>query len=87
VVESFHFDVSHQGRIDSGGRIPNHWRPKVYFIERFKGIMFLTLKNADRTIIPVPPWALERMKIAFNAQDAQEVPGGGAALGLITPKA
>jgi hypothetical protein len=31
---------------------------------------------------PVPPWALERIKIAFNAQDAQGDPGAGADLGL-----
>src|SRR6516165_1306901 len=27
---------------------------KAYFIQRFKGIMFLTLKNADRTMSAVP---------------------------------
>jgi hypothetical protein len=46
---------------------------KSYFVSRFRGVMFLTLKNADRTMSPVPPWALERIKIAFNVQDAQEV--------------
>jgi hypothetical protein len=59
---------------------------KVYFIERIKGAMFLALKNADRTMSPVPPWALERIRTAFNVQDAQDVPGTGAASGLITPK-
>jgi hypothetical protein len=59
---------------------------KAYFIERFRGIMFLTLKNADRTNSPVPRWALERIRTVFNVQGAQEVPGPDAASGLITPK-
>ena len=59
---------------------------KSYFIERFKGIMFLTLNNAGKTNSPVPPWALERIRTAFNVQDAQEVREAGAASGLITPK-
>jgi len=59
---------------------------KVYFIERFRGVMFLTLKNSGKTNSPVPPWALERIKTALNVQDPQEVPGAGAASGLITPK-
>jgi len=46
---------------------------KSYFVSRFRGVMFLTLKNADRTMSPVLLWALERIKIAFNVQDAQEV--------------
>ena len=46
---------------------------KSYFVSRFRGVMFLTLKNADRTMSPVPPWALQRIKIAFNVQDDQEV--------------
>jgi len=41
---------------------------KVYFIERFKGVMFLTLKNSGKTNSPVPPWALERIRTAFNEQ-------------------
>jgi hypothetical protein len=58
---------------------------KSYFIES-KGIMFLTLNNAGKTNSPVPPWALERIRTAFNVQDAQEVREAGAASGLITPK-
>ena len=34
--------------------------------------MFLTLKNASKTNSPVPPWALERIKIAFNVEELQE---------------
>ena len=45
---------------------------KVYFIERFRGVMFLTLKNAGKTNSPVPPWALEPIRIAFNVEEPQE---------------
>jgi hypothetical protein len=54
---------------------------KVYFFERFKGVMFLTLKNAGKTNSPVPPWALERIKIAFNVEELQETAGAAAASG------
>jgi hypothetical protein len=39
--------------------------------------MFLTLKNASKTNSPVPPWALERIKIAFNVEELQETAGAG----------
>jgi hypothetical protein len=39
---------------------------KSYFIGRFKGIMFLTLKNADRTMSPVPDWAMRRIQEVWN---------------------
>jgi len=45
---------------------------KAYFIERFKGIMFLTLKNSSKTNSPVAPWALERIRTAFNVEEPQE---------------
>ena len=48
---------------------------KAYFIERFKGVMFLTLKNADRTMSSVPPWAFERIRTAFNVQDLRNLSG------------
>jgi hypothetical protein len=43
---------------------------KVYFIERFRGVMFLTLKNADRTMSPVPDWAMRRIREAWNVGEA-----------------
>jgi hypothetical protein len=46
---------------------------KIYFISRFKGVMFLTLKNCGKTNSPVPPWALERIRIAFNIEEPQEL--------------
>jgi hypothetical protein len=54
---------------------------KVYFIQRFRCVMFLTLKNASKTNSPVPPWALERIKIAFNVEELQETAGASAASG------
>jgi hypothetical protein len=54
---------------------------KHYFAERFKGVMFLTLKNAGKTNSPVPPWALERIKIAFNVEEHRETAGAPAASG------
>jgi hypothetical protein len=45
---------------------------KAYFFERFRGIMFLTLKNSGKTCSPVPPWALERIRTAFNVEEPQE---------------
>ena len=57
---------------------------KHYFAERFKGVMFLTLKNAGKTNSPVPPWALERIKIAFNVEEHRETAGAPAASGHVT---
>ena len=44
-----------------------------YFWQRFKGIVALVVKNADKTNSAIPDWAKERIKSAFNVQDAQEV--------------
>jgi hypothetical protein len=54
---------------------------KVYFFEPFKGVMFLTLRNAGKSNSPVPPWALERIKIAFNMEELRETAGAPAASG------
>ena len=44
---------------------------KYYFAARFERVMFLTLKNADRTMSAVPDWAKERIRTAWNvAPDA-----------------
>src|SRR5262249_20050362 len=45
---------------------------KSYFVSRFRGVMFLTLKNADRTMSPIPAWALERIRTAFNVEETQQ---------------
>ena len=39
---------------------------KSYFVSRFRGVMFLTLKNADRTMSPVPDWAMRRIQEVWN---------------------
>jgi hypothetical protein len=59
---------------------------KYYAIERFRGILNLTVLNADKTRSALPAWAKERIKTAFNVQDAEEVREAGAASGSITPK-
>jgi hypothetical protein len=42
---------------------------KAYFIERFKGVMFLTLKNADRTRSSVPDWVKRQVASVFNVKE------------------
>jgi hypothetical protein len=46
---------------------------RYYFWQRFKGIVDLVVKNADKTNSAIPDWAKEWIKSAFNVQDAQEV--------------
>jgi hypothetical protein len=40
----------------------------AYFIERFKGILELTVKNADKTHSAIPDWAKERIAQAWNVR-------------------
>jgi hypothetical protein len=42
---------------------------KIYFIDRFKGILDLTLRGSLKTNSPVPSWALERIKEAWNISE------------------
>ena len=42
---------------------------KAYAVERFRGILNLTVHGAERTCSPVPAWALERIKTAWNVED------------------
>jgi hypothetical protein len=39
---------------------------KAYFVDRFKGILDLTVKNSLKTQSPVPEWASRRIKTAWN---------------------
>jgi hypothetical protein len=39
---------------------------KAYFIDRFKGVLTLTVKNADKTNSAIPDWAKERIREAWN---------------------
>ena len=41
---------------------------KAYAIERFRGILHLTVRNADKTRSAVPDWGKERIKEAWNVQ-------------------
>lgn len=41
---------------------------KAYVFERFKGILDLTVRAADKTASPVPDWAKERIKEAWNVK-------------------
>jgi hypothetical protein len=45
---------------------------KAYFIERFKGILHLTVKNADKTRSAVPDWAKLRIWEAWNVRITSE---------------
>ena len=39
---------------------------RYYFAERFKDILDLTIKGADKTRSAIPPWAKERITEAWN---------------------
>ena len=39
-----------------------------YFGQRFRGILDLVVKNADKTRSAVPDWALQRIKEAWNVK-------------------
>ena len=43
---------------------------KAYAIERFKGVLHFTIKNAEKTNSAVPEWALERIKGAWNVDSS-----------------
>jgi len=42
---------------------------KVYFIEQFKGILDLTVRNADKARSSVPDWAKEWIKTDWNVEE------------------
>ena len=69
--------LSSEGKALIGIKDFGQW--KFYAVERFKGILDLVVKNADKTDSAIPDWAKERIKTAVNVQDAQEV-GKGALL-------
>ena len=50
---------------------------KAYFVERFRGILNLTVMNSLRTRSPVPEWASRRIKEAWNvSQEPAETAAG-----------
>jgi hypothetical protein len=42
---------------------------RAYFVMRFRGILELTVKNADQTNSPIPSWAKTRIREAWNVQE------------------
>jgi hypothetical protein len=44
-----------------------------YFGVRFKGILNLVVKNADKTRSAIPAWALERIQEAWNVSRGEDV--------------
>ena len=43
---------------------------KAYAIERFKGILDLTVKNSLKTNSPIPSWAAQKVKESWTDSDA-----------------
>jgi hypothetical protein len=41
---------------------------RAYFLERFAGVMHLTIRNADKTRSAIPSWAKARIETAWNIQ-------------------
>jgi hypothetical protein len=42
---------------------------RFYFRERFKGILGLTVKNADKSRSAIPGWAKKRIREAWNVTE------------------
>src|SRR6516164_3421241 len=58
--------LSSEGTALMGIRDFGEW--KYYAIERFRGILNLTVANADRTNSAIPDWAKSRIKTAWNVE-------------------
>ena len=58
--------LSSEGQALMGIRDFGGW--KIYSIERFRGILNLTVANADRTNSAIPDWAKSRIKTAWNVE-------------------
>ena len=58
--------LSSEGVALMGIRDFGEW--KHYAIERFRGILNLTVANADRTNSAIPDWAKSRIKTAWNVE-------------------
>jgi hypothetical protein len=56
--------LSSEGKALQGIKDFGEW--KAYAVERFRGVLNLVVKAADKTNSPIPPWALERIKEAWN---------------------
>jgi hypothetical protein len=58
--------LSSEGQALMGIRDFGEW--KYYAIERFRGILNLTVANADRTNSAIPDWAKSRIKTSWNVE-------------------
>jgi hypothetical protein len=59
-----------------GIKTPSDFR--AYFLERFAGVLNLTIRNADKTRSSIPSWAKARIEAAWNMQlppEAAAAPG------------
>jgi hypothetical protein len=59
--------LSSEGMALMGIRDFGEWR--AYAVERFRGILNLTVKNADKTNSAIPTWAKSRIKEAWNISE------------------
>ena len=50
---------------------------RAYFLERFAGVMNLTMKNADKTRSAIPGWAKQRIETAWNIQIPEAIAASG----------
>jgi hypothetical protein len=66
--------LSSEGVTLQGTRDLGEW--KAYAVDRFKGILHLTLKNADKTCSAVPDWAKQRIKEVWNVQEPAAADAG-----------
>jgi hypothetical protein len=48
---------------------------RAYFLERFAGVMNLTIRNADKTRFAIPSWAKARIETAWNIQFPEAAAG------------
>jgi hypothetical protein len=58
--------LSSEGVALMGIRDFGEW--KAYAVDRFRGILNLTVSNADRTNSAIPDWAKSRIKTAWNVE-------------------
>jgi hypothetical protein len=56
--------LSSEARTLIGIQNAHEW--EAYAIERFKGILDLTVKSSVQTHSPIPAWAAEKVKEAWN---------------------
>jgi len=63
-------NLSSEGQLLMGIREFGEW--KYYAVERFRGILNLSVVGADKTCSPIPIWAKQRIREAWNVREPQE---------------